>query len=57
MNTMMWGNWGFSAGMFLVMLIPMALLGLIVYYAVFTGVKKGLSANIGRDSITEKKRD
>jgi len=54
---MMWGNWGFGAGMFLAMLIPMALLGLIVYYAVFTGVKKGLSANISREPFNEKKRE
>lgn len=57
MNPMMWGNWGFGTGMFLAMLIPMALLGLIVYYAVFNGVKKGLSANINRESLAEKKHD
>lgn len=57
MYPMMWGNWGFGAGMFLAMLLPMALLGLIVYYAVFIGVKKGLSASISREPFNEKKRE
>ncbi len=35
-----WGNgWGWSIIMFLAMIIPLAILGLLIYYAVLTGTR------------------